>query len=99
MHLERASVQGATIVKISFPHDRLEYLRPDPLLFPSVSLEQGVIIDGRVPNWLLTALTRLYQTAGAAWIAAFYPPLGKAIVVSSRRESPRPGDLVASAGS
>jgi CRISPR-associated protein Csx3 len=99
LHLETTSIQGATILKISFPYDRLEYLRPEPLRFPSVPIEQGVIIDGRVPNWLLTALTQLYQTAGVAWIATFYPPLGKAVVVFSRRESPRPGDLVTIVGS
>jgi CRISPR-associated protein Csx3 len=99
LHLETTSIQGATILKISFPYDRLEYLRPDPLQFPSVPIEQGVIIDGRAPNWPLTALTRLYQTTGVAWIATFYPPVGKAVVVFSRRVSPRPGDLVTISGS
>src|SRR5581483_340457 len=95
LHIELTSTRAATILRISFPYDRLDYLRPDPLLFPSVPIEPGLIIDGRVPNWLLTALTRFYRTAGVAWIAVFYPPLGQAVVVSSRNEALQPGDLMA----
>lgn len=95
MHIEPSATPEATILKISFPRGPLDYLQPDPLLFPLVPVERGLIIDGRVPNWLLTALTRLYKAAGVAWIALFYPPPGKTVVVSARGETPRPGDLVA----
>lgn len=94
IHIEILHAQEAAILKIRFPHIRLEYLQPDPLVFPPVSPEQGVIIDGPLPNWLVTALTRLYKAAGVAWIATYYPPLGKAVVVYSRTEQYRLGDLV-----
>ncbi len=94
LRIEPMCYQEIVVLKVSFPLDRLEYLQPDPLVFPLVSTEQGVIIDGRVPYWLLTALTRLYKSAGVAWIATYYPPLGKAVVVYSRTELYRPGDLV-----
>ncbi|HZO71656.1 MAG TPA: CRISPR-associated protein Csx3 [Ktedonobacteraceae bacterium] len=86
--------QEAAVLKIRFPQVRLEYLQPDPLVFPPVSSEQGIVFDGPLPYWLLTALTRLYKSAGMAWIATYYPPLGKAVVVYSRTEQYRPGDLV-----
>lgn len=85
---------GYTILKLHFPQDRLEYFQPEPLAFPSIPREQGVIIDGKVPNWLLTALVRLYKAADIAWFATFYPQLEKAVVVYSRQQSPQPGDLV-----
>jgi len=94
LHITIIPAQGRAVLKVGFPLDRLEYFQPDPLVFPTISTEKGVIIDGRVPYWLLTALTRLYKGAGVAWIASFYPPLGKAVVVYSRTEQYRPGDLV-----
>jgi CRISPR-associated protein Csx3 len=98
MHVETSYTPEATILKISFPQERIDYLQPDALVFPSIPTERGLIIDGKVPNWLLTALTRLYKAAGIAWIAPFYPPLGKAVVAYARGESPRLGELVAKLG-
>lgn len=98
IHIETGDTREATILKISFPGNRLAYLQPDPLLFPAVHTERGLIIDGRAPNWLLTSLTRLYRTAGVAWIASYYPPLGKAVVVATRTETYQPGDLVSRPG-
>lgn len=83
-----------TILRIRFPHDRLEYFQPEPLAFPSIPCSNGVIIDGRLPNWLLSALVRLYKQAGVAWIAPYYPPSQRAVVVFSRQESRRVGELV-----
>jgi CRISPR-associated protein Csx3 len=85
----------ATVLTISFPNNRLPYFHPEPLPFPSVSREHGLIISGPIPNWLLSALVRLYIASGVPWIATFYVPAGQAIVVSSRVEAYRPGDLVA----
>ncbi len=95
MQIETIHAPHATILKISFPFERLDYLQPDPLAFPPVPIERGLIIDGRVPNWLLTALTRLYKAAGVAWIAPFYPPLGMAVVVDAQSGLHQLGDLVA----
>ena len=94
LHIKVMPAQGSAVLKVSFPLDRLEYLQPDPLVFPPVPTEQGIIFDGPIPYWLLTALTRIYKAAGVAWIASYYPPLGKAVVVYSRTEQRRPGDLV-----
>jgi CRISPR-associated protein Csx3 len=98
IHVETIVTQEAHILQIQFPHDRLEYFRPDPLPFPPLPTEAGLIIDGRVPNWLLTSLVRAYKTAGVAWIATFYPQLEKAVVVYSRVTSLQPGDLVTRPG-
>lgn len=85
---------GCTILTIRFPYDRLEYFQPEPLAFPPVPRSNGVILDGRLPNWLLVALVRLYKQAGVAWIAPHYPQLRGAVVVFSRQGSPHVGELV-----
>lgn len=94
LHIKIIPAQEIAVLKVGFPLDRLEYLQPDPLVFPPVSTEQGIIFDGPIPYWLLTALTRLYKATGVAWIATYYPPVGKAVVVYSRTEQYHPGDLV-----
>lgn len=94
IHIQTIYTQESTLLKVSFPHDRLAYLQPDALIFPPVPVERGLIIDGRIPNWLLTAITRLYKTAGVAWIATFYPPLDQAVIVYTGQEAHRIGNLV-----
>jgi CRISPR-associated protein Csx3 len=83
-----------TVLKIAFLSDRLEYFQPNPLAFPSVAVGKGVIIDGRLPNWLLVALTRLYREVGVPWIAPFYVRANQAVVAYSCVEKYCPGDLV-----
>lgn len=85
---------GCTILKMHFPQDRLAYFQPEPLAFPALPPGNGVILDGRAPNWLLTALVRLYKAADAAWIAPFYVQAQKAIVVFSHVESPQIGECI-----
>ncbi len=85
---------GVTVLKIAFPNDRLEYLQPEPLAFPHVPSENRVILSGRAPYWLLTALVRLYKEAGVPWIAPFYVRLNSGIVVYSRVGSLHPGDMI-----
>jgi CRISPR-associated protein Csx3 len=85
---------GVTVLKIAFPHDRLEYLQPEPLAFPHVPTENGVIFFGRSPYWLLTALVRLYKEAGVPWIAPFYVQSKGGVVVYSHVDTYHPGDIV-----
>src|SRR2546421_1450325 len=86
--------QDVTVLSIKIPSKHLNYFQPEPLPFPPVRTEVGLIIDGITPAWLLTSLVRLYQSTGVAWIAVYYPPRKKAIVVYSRVETQKPGDLV-----
>lgn len=94
LRIEIGANEELTILKISNPSKRIEYLQPDTLTFPSVAAEKGLIIDGPIPNWLLTALTRLYREMGVAWIAPFYVPSNQAVVAYSRVAMYHPGDFV-----
>ncbi len=86
---EQASVLTMEIIK-----KHLDYLQAEALPFPPVPVDKGLILDGSMPSWLVTALVRLYAMAGVPWIACNYPPLKSAVVVMSHEPSHSPGTLV-----
>ncbi len=93
----RVQVRGdeeQTVLSVDIVPKHLEYFQPEPLLFPQLSVERGLILDGSMPSWLVTALTRFYQQQGVAWLACHQPPLKGAIVVASRLPQRAPGDLI-----
>jgi len=57
-----------------------------PLAVPRVAPERGVVLDGRLPNWLYAALARVY--ADAAWVGVYEPRAQPpaAVVVRSRTQ-------------
>jgi CRISPR-associated protein Csx3 len=88
------SSSDTTILSVLIPSKHLEYFQPDPLMFPSVPPERGLILSGVMPYWLLTALVRLYKRAGVAWIASYQVPLEGAVIVFSHMPPYVPGDLI-----
>ncbi len=93
----RVQVRGdeeQTVLSVDIVPKHLEYFQPEPLPFPQLSVERGLILDGSMPSWLVTALTRFYQQQGVAWLACHQPPLKGAIVVASRLPQRAPGDLI-----
>jgi CRISPR-associated Csx3 family protein len=51
---------------------------------------QGLVLSGKLPQWLWAALVR---AARAPWLAVFQPQLGGAVIV--RGTAKRPGSVVA----
>ena len=94
VQVELHPYEQETVLSMRIVSDHLDYLQADQLPFPSVPIERGLILDGRFPHWLLTALVRLYKDAGVAWIACHQPQLGGAVVVASRVPEHVPGDLL-----
>jgi len=86
--------QDALILSIRINTEYLDYLQAEQFTFPPVPVEHGVIFDGKIPHWLLTALVRLYAEAGVAWIACHQPKLKGAVVVASRVPAHVPGELI-----
>ena len=86
--------EQATILKIAITGKHLDYSQADLLPFPLVSTARGLILDGIMPSWLLTALVRFYGYAGVPWIACHYPPLKAAIVVTASSDMYCLGDLI-----
>ena len=91
--------EQVTVLSLRIVSDHLDYLQADHLPFPPVSTEHGLILEGRFPHWLLTAVVHLYSEAGVAWIACRQIQLEGAIVVMSRVEGIVPGDFVSLPGS
>lgn len=59
---------------------------------PDLPAQKGLIISGKLPNWLWTAVARHYA-ADVSWIAIYYPPLKTGIVIHSQQDQYQPGDL------
>jgi CRISPR-associated protein Csx3 len=68
-------------LKVDLPKDYLEYEPELALSLPPVLPNQGVILEGKLPNWLYTGLTLFYRQA--TWVAIYYPHLHHAVVVAS----------------
>lgn len=73
-------------LKVELSEDYLIYQPALALNLPTVSETQGVILNGKLPNWFHTGLARFYRLA--RWVAIYYPPLNRAIVVASSHASP-----------
>jgi CRISPR-associated protein Csx3 len=86
--------EQASVLTVEISKKHLDYLQAEMLPFPPVPIEKGLILDGSMPSWLLTALVRLYSLSGIPWIACNYPPLKSAVVVMSRVPSHSIGDLI-----
>jgi CRISPR-associated protein Csx3 len=94
LSIKAEEYEESTLLELEFPNERLEYFQPNSLICPDVNAGKGVILYGKAPNWLLSALVRFYQEKGVAWIAPFYVRTSQAVVVYSRVQRYRPGDLV-----
>jgi CRISPR-associated protein Csx3 len=94
IQVELHTLEQVTVLSLRIVSDHLDYIQADYLPFPPVSTERGLILDGRFPHWLLTAVVRLYKEAGVAWIACRQIQLEGAIVVMSRVAGIVPGDLI-----
>ncbi len=76
----------ATQISLSVPGSYLEYAEAHDLPVPQVPSDRGVLLDGRLPNWLYAALARAYRTA--AWVAVLQPQTGYVVVWSQQDDVP-----------
>lgn len=86
--------QDINVLSITIPSQHLEFSEEKSLPFPSVNTDAGLIINGKIPFWLLTALVMLYKEAGVPWIATYNVPYDKSVVVYSGVEGYNLGDLI-----
>lgn len=86
--------EDVTILTARPLNDHLEYEIVSSVPFPPVPTERGLILNGRMPLWLVTALVRLYDSLGVSWIACYEPRKAGAIVVASRVPTHTIGQLV-----
>ncbi|MEI7642890.1 MAG: CRISPR-associated protein Csx3 [Chloroflexales bacterium] len=79
-----------TRVRLCIPQGYLDLTTSQNLPAPLVARDRGVILDGKLPGWLLAGLARAYRDV--AWLAVYQPQLGD-IVIASRRADVRVGDV------
>jgi CRISPR-associated protein Csx3 len=77
-----ASGTDATQTQFDIPGAYLDYDAAEGTPIPRAPAGRGVVLDGKLPHWLNAALVRAYHDA--PWIALYYPPLDRAVVVVSR---------------
>ncbi len=75
---------ATTHVRCAIRSGYLEHQAARGLVVPPVAPDRGVVLDGKLPNWLWAALARTY-CAVVPWVGVFHPQSGQAVVVWSRR--------------
>jgi CRISPR-associated protein Csx3 len=84
-----------TRLELALAGDYLDYGQAEGLALPPLPPGKGVVLSGKLPLWLWTALVRAYRDA--PWVAVFQPPLGhRALVVASQDQAMPIGGLVIS---
>lgn len=88
------SHSGYTHVKCSIPGGYLHRKEAPGLPMPKVDCERGVILDGKLPNWLWASLVRVYADAQVVWVGVFQPQVQGAVVVWSRSTDVPVGSVI-----
>lgn len=86
--------EDAFILTIHIANEYLDHLQIEQLAFPPVPAGRGLILDGKMPHWLLTALVRLYASTGVEWLACYQPTLKGAVVVASHVPAHTTGEVI-----
>ncbi len=69
-------------VHTDLTQDYLEYQPKIAVPLPPIPSKKGIILSGKLPNWLYAGVTLFYRQA--PWVGLYYPHLNQAIVVSSQ---------------
>lgn len=92
--LEVRQCAGCQFLAMTAPGYYLDYAECGHIVAPAVSPDQGLVLSGRVPHWLMAGMAVAYRRQ--PWVAVHQPPLGdQAVVVASRTPGVAVGDLVA----
>ncbi len=78
-------------VEGSLPEAYIDYAEVETLTAPPLPTGHGVVLSGKLPQWLYTSLAITYR--GAAWIAVGQPQRQDAVIVYSQSDDLRPGDV------
>jgi CRISPR-associated protein Csx3 len=94
IQIEQHTSEESYTITIRPVHNYLDYTEADRFVFPEPPPHHGVIINGKLPLWLYTALARFYAQRAVPWIALNYARTNQACVVSSRGATPSIGDAI-----
>lgn len=71
----------------------LDIDEPEGLPLPAILAGQGLVLSGKIPHWLITAVARQFAPR-AAWVAVYQPQLTGAVVVGSRETAVAVGQII-----
>jgi len=85
LYIEEYTDDDQYAILIHPVHNYIDYdTEADQLEFPEPPPDRGVIVSGKLPLWLFTALARFYAQWDVPWIALNDAHNNKAIVIYSR---------------
>lgn len=71
----------------------LDIDEPEGLPLPHIPTGQGLVLSGKIPHWLTTAVARQFAPH-ASWVAVYQPQLTGAVVVGSRETAVGIGQII-----
>jgi len=82
-----------TLLDMTTHSQYLDIEEADGLPLMPVSTDKGLVLSGKIPHWLLTAVTRRFAPL-LPWTAVYQPPLGQAIVIYSKETAVSIGEKI-----
>lgn len=76
-----AATAEYTHIEGHLPKAYVDYSEVETLRVPPVPAKRGIILSGKLPQWLYTSLALTYIQA--PWLAVFQPQLNQAVIVRS----------------
>jgi CRISPR-associated protein Csx3 len=78
---------SAWMLSVRLPTYYLDYDQANELILPEPPQGYGIILSGKLPLWLFTAMVRLYSRYQPPWIALHYAREERAIVIATSHTS------------
>lgn len=78
---------SAWMLSVRLPTYYLDYDQANELILPEPPQGNGIILSGKLPLWLFTAMVRLYSRYQPPWIALHYAQEERAIVIATSHAS------------
>ncbi len=84
---------GYTILEMATKSQYLNWENPGGLPLPKPQINAGLVLSGKIPNWLLLAAAK-QLAPDFDWLAVYQPQLGGAVVVNSGNQGYPLGKIV-----
>ncbi len=69
IYIKEENYNDSYVILIHPIHNYLDYREADQLVFPEPPPHRGIVVNGKLPLWLFTALARFYAQRNVPWIA------------------------------
>jgi CRISPR-associated protein Csx3 len=94
IYIKEENHNDSYVILIHPIHNYLDYREADQLVFPEPPPNCGVIVTGKLPLWLFTALSRFYVQRDVPWIALNDAHDNRPVVIYSQAASHPVGKIL-----